>query len=135
MPDDSLCTGGVWRVGCWALYYWICQVSSEVHVSMALILLFFCSISVVFHCLALRRVGGSCAPRVSPAVTRLTVHPKSDIITIALDYASLGYTSTIGAVLNMRSLPYLLGDILISQIVTLERVPHTRASFQTFSGS
>ena len=40
--------------------------------SMALIVC-FCCMSVLFHCFSQRRVGGSFAPRVSPAVTMLTV--------------------------------------------------------------
>ena len=47
--------------------------------SMALMILFVCCSSVLFHCLSQRRVGGSYALRVSPAVTRLTVDRRPQV--------------------------------------------------------
>ena len=47
--------------------------------SMASILLFVFCMSVLFHSLSQRCVGGSYALRVSPAVTRLTVYRRPQV--------------------------------------------------------
>ena len=67
--------------GCWARY----SLDSSGSVwwfmfSMALILQ-VCLILSVFHCLSQRRVGCSYALRVSPAVTRLTVYSRPQVMT------------------------------------------------------
>ena len=51
----------------------------EVHAFHGFDSFVFCCISVFFHCLSQRRVGGSYALLVSPAVTRLTVYRRLQV--------------------------------------------------------
>ena len=72
-----------WRIclfGCWARYSFDSFGSVwRFMLSMALILLVFLILSV-FHCLSQRRVGCGHALRVSPAVTRLTVYRRPQVM-------------------------------------------------------
>ena len=53
--------------------------SLEVHAFHGFDCRCFSCISVLFHCFSQRRVGGSYALRVSPAVTRLTVYRRPQV--------------------------------------------------------
>ena len=81
MPGQSLCTGGgiaFWELG--TLFVGFIWFSLEVHAFHGVdYFCLFCMCSL-FHSLSQRRVGDSYALRVSPAVTRLTVYRRPQVM-------------------------------------------------------
>ena len=68
------------RFGCWLRYSRIRVVQFGGSCFHGFDCRCFSCISVLFHCFSQRRVGGSYALRVSPAVTRLTVYRRPQVI-------------------------------------------------------
>ena len=73
MPDKSLCTGGGLAFCLLAVQFWMFMLSMALMICFVVLLLLIVSYSV---CL----VGGSYALRVSPAVTRLTVCRRPQVL-------------------------------------------------------